>query len=69
MRKGLTIGAPISQYALDSTMFCPLHSNISKEQLEKYLCNSHYRKYRKFNSEMHLTHILICESHNAPRFQ
>ena len=39
----LIIGKPISQYA---AMFCPLHSNIGKEQHEKHLCNqsSHYEK-------------------------
>ena len=48
--QGLIIGAPISQYASYSTMFYPLHSNISKEQHEKHLCNpsNHYRNYRKF---------------------
>jgi len=42
--QGLTFGAPISQHASYSAMFCPLHSNISKEQHEKHLCNpsSHY---------------------------
>jgi len=40
-------GKPISQYTSYSAMFCPLHSNISKEQHEKHLCNpsSHYGKY------------------------
>ena len=28
----LIIGKPISQYASYSAMFCPLHSNIGKEQ-------------------------------------
>jgi len=48
------IGIPISQYASYSAMFCLLHSNISKEQHEKHLCNpsSHYRKYREFTHEM-----------------
>ena len=48
----LIIGKPISQYASYSAMFCPLYSNISKEQHEKHLCNpsSHYGKY-------------ICETH------
>ena len=51
--QGLTIGKPISQYASYSAMFCPLHSNISKEQHEKHLCypSSHYEKYRRFTSE------------------
>ena len=30
--QGLIIGTPISQYASYLAMFCPLHSNISKEQ-------------------------------------
>jgi len=30
--QGLIIGAHISQYASYSAMFCPLYSNISKEQ-------------------------------------
>ena len=31
-------------------MFCPLYSNIGKEQHEKHLCNpsSHYGKYREY---------------------
>jgi len=33
----LIIGKPISQYASYSAMFCPLYSNISKDQHEKYL--------------------------------
>jgi len=47
MPQGLIIGTPISQYALYLAMFCLLHSNISKEQHEKHLCNpsSHYGKY------------------------
>jgi len=45
--RGLIIETPISQYTLYSAMFCQLHSNISKEQHEKHLCNSssHYGKY------------------------
>jgi len=48
--QGLIIGTPISQYASYSAMFCPLHSNKSKEQLEKHLCNpsSHYGKHREY---------------------
>jgi len=48
--QGLIIGTPISQYTSYSAMFCPLHSNISKEQHEKHLCNpsSHYRKYGEY---------------------
>ena len=30
----LIIGKPISQYTLYSAMFCPLHSNVGKEQHE-----------------------------------
>jgi len=50
----LIIGKPISQYTLYSAMFCPLHSNIGKEQHEKYLCNpsSHYGKYKEYAREM-----------------
>jgi len=45
----LIIGKPISQYASYSVMFCPLYSNISKEQHEKHLCNpsSHHGKYSR----------------------
>ena len=62
----LIIGKPISQYALYSAMFCPLYSNISKEQYEKHLCNlsSHYRKYGDNTCEAR-AHISIHESHNA----
>ena len=35
----LIIGAPISQYTSYSAMFCPIHSNISKEQHENHLYN------------------------------
>jgi len=54
MPQGLIIGTPISQYASYSVMFCPFHSNISKEQHEKYLCNpsSHYGKYGDYAREM-----------------
>ena len=34
MPQRLVIGKPISQYASYSGMFCPLHSNIGKEQLK-----------------------------------
>jgi len=49
----LIIGAPISQYTSYSAMFCPLHSNISKEQHEKHLCNpsSHYGEYEEYTHE------------------
>ena len=67
----LIIGKPISQYASYSAMFCPLLSNISKEQHEKHLCNPscHYG-----NTENILVkrapHISIRESHNImPQFQ
>ena len=51
----LIIGKPISQYASYSVMFCPLHSNIGKEQHEKHLCNpsSHYGKYGEY-SRLHV---------------
>jgi len=54
--QGLIIGTPISQYALYSAMFCPLHSDISKKQHEKHLCNpsSHYGKDREY--VRHKTH-------------
>jgi len=32
--QSLIIGKPISQYALYSAIFCPLHGNIGKEQHE-----------------------------------
>jgi len=45
---------PISQYALYSAMFYPLHSNIGKEQDEKHLCNpsNYYGKYGEYTHEM-----------------
>ena len=53
--QGLIIRAPISHYSLCSAMFCPLHSNKSKDkvQYEKHLCNpsSHYRKYKEYARE------------------
>ena len=51
--QGLFIGAPTSQYTSYSAMFCLLHSNISKEQHEKNLCNpsSHYEKYGEYARE------------------
>ena len=48
---GLIIGTPIHQYALYSAMFCPLHSNVSKVQHEKYQSN-HYENYGKFTREI-----------------
>jgi len=53
MPLGLINGTPISQYALYSVMFCSLHSNISKEQYEKHLCNpsSHYGKHGEYTCE------------------
>jgi len=49
----LIIGTPISQYTSYPAMFCPLHSNISKEQHERHLCNqsSHCRKYGEYAPE------------------
>jgi len=49
----LIIGKPITQYASYSVMFCPLHSNISKDQYEKHLCNlsSLYGKYGEYTHE------------------
>jgi len=59
----LIIGKPISQYASYSAMFCPLHSNISKEQHEKHLCNpsSHYENILVKCAP----HISICKSNNV----
>jgi len=50
----LIIGKPISQYALYLAMFCPLYSNISKEQHKKHLGNpsSHYGKWAEYTCEM-----------------
>ena len=49
----LIIGKPISQYASYSAMFCPLHSNIGKEQHEKHLTNPsiHYGEYGEYTRE------------------
>jgi len=57
--QGLIIGTPISQYASYSAMFCPLHSNISKEQYELHLCNpsSHYGKYGEYTCEMRAPYL------------
>ena len=43
----------IRQYASCSSMFCPLHNNISKEQHEKHPCStlSQYKKYERFPHE------------------
>ena len=62
----LIIGKPISQYVSYSVMFCPLHSNITKEQHEKHLCNpsSHYRKYGEYTREA-CPHISIYENHSV----
>ena len=40
-------------------MFCPLHSNIGKEQHEKHLCNpsSHYGKYGEYTRETHAPYL------------
>jgi len=50
----LIIGKPISQYTSYSAMFCPLHSNIGKEEDKKYLCDpfSHYGKNGEYTHEM-----------------
>jgi len=63
----LIIGKPISQYTSYSAIFCPLYSNISKEQHEKHLCNpsSHYGKYGEYILVKHMPHISIRESHNG----
>ena len=55
----LIIGKPISQYASYSAMFCPLHSNIGKEQHEKYLCNpsSHYGEYEEYTRETRVPYL------------
>jgi len=55
----LIIGKPISQYTSYSAMFCPLCSNISKEQHEKYFCNpySHYRKHGEYTCETHAPYL------------
>ena len=66
MPQGLIVGAPISQYASYSAMFCLLHSNIGKEQHEKHLCNpsSHYGDTE--NSVIkHAPHISMHEIHDA----
>ena len=65
MPQRLITGKPISQYASYSAMFCPLHSNIGKEQHEQHLCNpsSHYGKYGDILMKR-APHILICESHS-----
>ena len=61
----LIIGTPISQYTSYSAIFCPLHSNIGKEQHKKHLCNpsSYYRKYGEYTREM-LAPYLDSESHS-----
>jgi len=55
----IIIEKPISQYALYSAMFCPLHSNTGKEQHEKHLCNpsSHYGKYGEYTHETHALYL------------
>ena len=49
----LITGKCISQCASYSAMFCPLYSNISKEQYEKHLCNPSnlYGKYGEYTCE------------------
>jgi len=55
----LIIGKPVSQYASYSAMFCPLHSNLDKEQHDKYLCNptSHYSNYGEYTRETHAPYL------------
>ena len=66
----LIIGKPISQYASYSAMFCPLYSNISKEQHEKYPCNpsSHNRKYGECAYKMCAPKINYWKTHKPVRF-
>jgi len=46
----LIIGNPVSQYASYSAMFCPLHSNIGKEQHEKHVCIQLLQKIQRIYS-------------------
>jgi len=59
MPQGLVIGTPTNQHVSYSAMFCPLYSNISKEQHEKHLCNpfSHYGKYGEYAHETHAPYL------------
>jgi len=43
-------------------MFCPLHSNMGKEQHDKHLCNpsSHYGKYREYMYSWNARPISRC---------
>ena len=41
----LIIGKPIRQYTSYSAIFCPLYSNISKEQHEKHLYTDERKEY------------------------
>jgi len=58
--QGLIIGTPISQYALHSAMFCPLHGNISKEQHHPVITENTENTLVK-----HAPHTSIHESYNA----
>ena len=66
----LIIGTLISQFASYSALFRSLHSSISIEQHEKYLCNpfSHNRKYREYGREMHAPKINCCKTHKPLHF-
>jgi len=57
--QGLITGTSISKYALYLAMFCPLPSNISKEQRKKHLCNpsSYYGKYGEYTHETHAPYL------------
>ena len=61
MPQGLILETPISQYTSYSAMFCPVHSNISKEQHENHLYNpsSHYGKYGEYTREMHAPYLIV----------
>ena len=54
-----SIGKPISQYALYSAMFCPLHSTISIEHEKAPLqsTSSHYRTHGRFTREAHAPYL------------
>jgi len=66
----LIIGTPISQFALHSAFWHSLHSSISKEQHEKYLCNpsSHNRKYGEYVHETRAPKINYWKTHKIARF-
>jgi len=64
--QGVNVGSTISQYTLYLAMFCPLHSNISKEQHESisaiHLANTENSKSKLMKCA---PHISIRESHNT----